>query len=55
MLKRAQEIGALEESLYGEAIGFVGLLFPAGEKATSRIPGDAVPIVQKVRDIEKLR
>ena len=55
VLERAQEIRALEERLHREAIGLVGRLLPARHVAAGGVPGDAVPIIEQVRDVEHLR
>jgi len=54
VLKRAQEIRALEERLYGETIGLVGRLLPARHVATGRIPSHAVPVVEQMGDVKDL-
>ena len=55
VLQRAQEVRALEERLHREAIGLVGRLLPARHVAAGGVPGDAVPVVEQVRDVEELR
>ena len=53
--QRAQEIGRLEEGLDGEPIAFLRLLLPARHESARDVPGDAVPVVQQVGDVEELR
>ena len=55
VLQRAQEVGALEERLHREAVGLVRRLLPARHVAAGGVPGDAVPVVEQVRDVEELR
>ena len=55
MLQRAQKIRALEEGLHREAIGLVRRLLPARHVAAGGVPGDAVPVIEQVGDVEELR
>ena len=55
VLQRAQEVGRLEERLHREAVGLLALLLPPRHEAAVGVPGDAVPVVEQVRDVEELR
>ena len=45
----------LEERLHREAVGLVRRLLPRAMIAPRRVPGDAVPVIEQVRDVEELR
>ncbi len=53
--KRAKEIGGLEECLHRELVGLLGLLLPARHVATIGVPSHTIPVVEQMRDVEKLR
>ena len=51
----AQEIGRLEKRLDGEAVAFFRPLLPTRHGPARYVPSDAIPIVEKVSNVEELR
>ena len=51
----AQEAGRLEERLHREAVVVAGPLLPARQVTARGVPGDPVPVVEDVGDVEELR
>ena len=52
--QRAQKIGRLEERLDGESIARLRMFLPACHEAARGIPGNAVPVIEEMRDVEEL-
>ena len=52
--QRAQEIGGLEKRLHREPVAVVWALLPARHEAARGVPGDAVPVIEQVGDVEQL-